>query len=370
MNSTTGKNIVVCLDGTGNQFKENNSNVVKLFRVLQRNPATQVGYYDPGVGTLADPDYKTPIAKSLNKAFGLAFGRGLTRNVEEAYSYLMEHYEDGDDLFIFGFSRGAYTARVLAGFIHQCGLLEKGCQNLIPYAMKLYKKADFQVSGRFKATLARPCRVKFLGLWDSVSTFGWVYDPLHLPWTTNNASVGAVRHALAIDERRVFFRPKLWGPKTEDTRQVWFAGVHSDVGGGYPESKSGLAKVALEWMIKEALKFELLIDDVKYEKYVLGMRGDKPYKHYVGPSATADQHESLKGPWWPVELLPQREQTFESGGERRRWHGPHLGGRRTIPEGAKFHRSVEARLTSGGRFQDQPIKYAPTNLPQEREFVN
>ena len=127
MEQSAGKNVVICLDGTGNQFKEANSNVVKLFRVLQRDPRVQVAYYDPGVGTLADPDYKTPVAKKLNKAFGLAFGRGLTRNLEEAYAYLMDQYEADDRIFLFGFSRGAYTARALAGFIHSCGLLEKGC---------------------------------------------------------------------------------------------------------------------------------------------------------------------------------------------------------------------------------------------------
>jgi len=93
-----GKNIVLCLDGTGNQFKEENSNVVTLFRVLQRDPHVQVAYYDPGVGTLAAPDYKTPVAKKLTKAFGLAFGWGLTRKLAAAYSYLMEQYEPNETL--------------------------------------------------------------------------------------------------------------------------------------------------------------------------------------------------------------------------------------------------------------------------------
>ena len=87
-----GKNIVICLDGTGNQFGEDNSNVVKLFRVIVRD-SSQIAYYDPGVGTLADPAYKTPLAKKINKLFGFAFGRGLTQNVIEAYSYLMDYYQ-------------------------------------------------------------------------------------------------------------------------------------------------------------------------------------------------------------------------------------------------------------------------------------
>ena len=98
-----GKNIVICLDGTGNQFKEENTNVVKLFRVLERNPKTQLAYYNPGVGTLADPAYVTPMAKRINKWLGLGFGRGLTRNLKQAYSYLMDQYEEHDRVFIFGF---------------------------------------------------------------------------------------------------------------------------------------------------------------------------------------------------------------------------------------------------------------------------
>ncbi len=308
MDSHHGKNIVICLDGTGNQFKEENSNVVKLFRVLERNPESQVAYYDPGVGTLADPAYVTPIAKRINKWLGLGFGRGLTRNLEQAYAYLMEQYEEGDRVFIFGFSRGAYTARALAGFIHACGLMEKGCQNLIPYAMKLYKtrKVDFKTMQKFKSTYGRSCNIHFMGLWDSVSTFGWIYDPVFLPYTTNNKGVLAVRHALSIDERRSLFQPLHWGTEyleQQDVKEVWFAGVHSDVGGGYPESESGLAKTALKWMLDEASTdtFGLKINAKAYKRYVLG--GDKD-KKYIGPDATAPAHKSLTPLWKLVQHLP------------------------------------------------------------------
>ncbi len=356
MGEKTGKNVVICLDGTGNQFNEDNSNVVTLFRVLRRHPGEQVAYYDPGVGTMAEPGYKTPITKKINKALGLAFGRGVTRNVKEAYSYLMEHYEENDRLYIFGFSRGAYTARALAGFVYHCGLLEKGCQNLIPYAMRLYKCADFKIAARFKKTYARKCKIDLLGLWDTVSTFGWVWDPIFLPHTRNNKSVAAVRHALAIDERRVFFRPNHWGSKTQDVKNVWFAGVHSDVGGGYPEKQSGLAKIVLEWMIKEARdNFGLLIDDDAYRRYVLG---EGP--GYQGPSDTAAQHESLKGPWWLVEFLPQRERTWKSGTERRVWHFPRPARRRTIKDGSTLHGSVLSRMKAG--------TYKPRNLPPVDEI--
>jgi len=355
MGQKVGKNIVICLDGTGNQFKEENSNVVKLFRVLKRDPRMQVAYYDPGVGTLADSSYKTPIAKKLNKGFGLAFGRGLTRNLEEAYSYLMEQYETNDRIFLFGFSRGAYTTRALAGFIRSCGLLEKGCQNLIPYAMKLYKteKVDFETLQKFKTTYGRTCKIHFLGLWDSVSTFGWIYDPVFLPYTTNNKSVQAVRHALAIDERRAFFRQLHWGLKHRDRqniKEVWFAGVHSDVGGGYPENESGLAKIALKWMIEEACgkKFGLKIDEERYNRYVLGEDEDK---EYVEPDHSADAHKSLKGPWWGVQFLPQR--VWLPLEKRKALRFPEQ--LRPIEVGATLHHSVLSRIKTG--------TYKPANLP-------
>jgi uncharacterized protein (DUF2235 family) len=355
MAQQSGKNVVICLDGTGNQFREENTNVVKLFRVLHREPQSQVAYYDPGVGTLADPSYKMPISKKINKVMGLAFGRGLTHNIEQAYSYLMEHYEPDDRIFLFGFSRGAYTARALAGFIHAVGLLEKGCQNLIPYAMKLYqaRKVDFQILQKFKSTYGRSCHIHFLGLWDSVSTLGWIYDPVFLPYTTNNKSVQAVRHALAIDERRAFFRQLHWGHELreqQDVKEVWFAGVHSDVGGGYPEAESGLAKIALKWMIDEASKqkFGLLINQSKYDRYVLGINSKGKY---TGPDDSAAAHESLKGPWWLVQYLPQR--VWLPLEHRKAIRIPQQ--QRPIETGATLHASVLNRITAGN--------YNPPNLP-------
>jgi uncharacterized protein (DUF2235 family) len=337
-----GKNVVICLDGTGNQFNENNSNVVKLFRVIQRD-ASQIAYYDPGVGTLADPDFKTPIGKKLSKLMGLGFGRGLTRNVQQAYSFLMDHYEEGDRLFLFGFSRGAYTARVLAGLIHSCGLLEPGCQNLIPYATTLYKakQVDFKILRKFGSTYGRKVNIDFLGLWDSVSTTGWVYNPVFLPYTTNNKSVQAVRHALAIDERRSFFKDMRWGDKhgdTQDIKEVWFAGVHSDVGGGYAEARSGLAKIALKWMIEQASdpQFALKIDQKKYKRYVLGAGTDD----YIGPDSTAEANESLKGAWRLVQWLPKSVWLVDEGREAIRMPKPH----RKIATGNTLHHSVLERM--------------------------
>jgi uncharacterized protein (DUF2235 family) len=362
MQTRQGKNIVICLDGTGNQFRQENTNVVKLYQVLLRDPQTQVAFYDPGVGTLADPSYKTPLGKQINKALGLGFGVGLLGNVAQAYTYLMEQYEEHDRVFIFGFSRGAYTARVLAGLIRAVGLLERGCENLIPYALALYKarKIDFAILAKFKSTYGRKLSIHFLGLWDSVSTFGWIYDPVFLPYTSRNSSVQAVRHALAIDERRAFFQPLHWRGKDEhgdkqthsqaqDLKEVWFAGVHADVGGGYPEAESGLAKIALRWMIEEARsdQFGLLIDETKYDRYVPSNDDKKPF---VSPNPTAMAHESLTGPWWLVQYLPQR--VWVQAEKHKAIRMPPQ--RRAVDAGATLHRSVLERVKTG--------KYKPVNL--------
>ncbi|GAB4181388.1 MAG: DUF2235 domain-containing protein [Wenzhouxiangellaceae bacterium] len=357
------KNIVICLDGTGNQFKEHNSNIVKLYRVLVKN-RDQQAYYDAGVGTLADPQYKTPIKKRLNKALGLAFGYGIIRNVEEAYQYLMAHYQPGDRVFIFGFSRGAYTARVLAGLLHACGLLEDGNQSLLPYAMKLYRSGkrrfwlfgkkqspDFRVLAKFKKTFCRPVDIHFLGLFDAVSTFGFIYSPTFLPFTTNNPSVNTIRHAMAIDEKRSFFQPMPWGDRhadRQDIKEVWFAGVHSDVGGGYPEAESQLAKIALKWMLDQATSAEhrLQVDDNAVQRYVLGKQGGG----YIGPDHRADHHQSLKGAWWLAQYIPRSVWLVEEKKTGIRFPKQ----KRDIPAGEALHQSVYDRIAD--------TDYAPVNL--------
>ncbi len=353
------KNIVICLDGTGNLFGKENTNVVTLFRVLKRN-TTQVCYYDPGVGTLGDPRYTSSIANKLYKALGKAFGLGLIDNVIQAYHFLMENYQNGDRVYLFGFSRGAYTARVLAGLIHSVGLLESGSSNLIPYALNLYrsKPVDFEILAQFKATYGRNIHIDFLGLWDSVSTFGWIYNPVFLPFTTNNPSVKVVRHALAIDEKRAFFQPMMWGKEhqdKQDIKEVWFAGVHSDVGGGYPECESGLAKLSLQWMLREAtakgeappeslLKYPLRIEPKKVDRYVLGKGKDiKKENKYIGPDALAMQHESLKDAWIYVQGIPRSVWSVENKKEELR-KAPEF---RAINPGACLHESVLLRVDEG-----------------------
>ena len=125
-----GRNVVICCDGTGNQYGDRNTNVVKLYAVLDRDPHRQVTFYDPGVGTFSLHPALTTTARAGMRLLGLAFGLGLTKNVIDAYRFLMQHYQEGDRMFLFGFSRGAYTVRAVAAMVHKCGLLHPDNENL------------------------------------------------------------------------------------------------------------------------------------------------------------------------------------------------------------------------------------------------
>src|ERR1700719_1922810 len=161
------RNLVICCDGTSNEFGRKNTNVVRLLQCLKRNTHNQFIYYDPGVGTLPEPYRVTRLGKWWSKMIGLAFGHGLTADVMEAYTYLMEQWEPGDRVFIFGFSRGAYTARVLAGLLHNFGLMPRGAYNLLPYVIKNYRALSDRSNKnqmpqivntycQFRKTFARP----------------------------------------------------------------------------------------------------------------------------------------------------------------------------------------------------------------------
>ena len=128
-----GKNIVVCCDGTGNQVEGNLSNVLKLFRILRKN-ADQRVYYNPGIGTIGTNDEWTKLTQNTKSVFELATGYGLDDEILGAYRFVAQNYERDDSLFLFGFSRGAYTVRALAGFIHMVGLLAPDQLNIANYA--------------------------------------------------------------------------------------------------------------------------------------------------------------------------------------------------------------------------------------------
>ncbi len=308
------RNLVICCDGTGNQFDSVNTNVVRIVQVIDRDPARQRLYYDPGVGTLPEPGAWGAVRQKASQLYGLVFGAGMMWKVQEAYTYLMNIWEPGDRIYLFGFSRGAYTVRVLAGMLHALGLMPRGNENLVPYVAKTYQaippgKADKweKLCDEFRSTFARPmpehedrrCRVHFLGVWDTVSSVGWCWDPPKFPYTEHNESIANIRHAVSVDERRCFFRQNLMQKMgNQKFKQCWFPGVHSDVGGGYPEKESGLWRTSFEWMLEEAIEAELLVDDQRLQTIL--------NKTPASTTPWTDpQHESLKKWWWLAEYFPK-----------------------------------------------------------------
>jgi uncharacterized protein (DUF2235 family) len=253
------RRLVVCCDGTWKAAEAKApTNIVFISRSVLpvgRDDVSQPVFYDPGVGT----------GTLVDRISGGAFGRGLSDNIKDAYRWLIYNYSAGDQIYVFGFSRGAYTARSLVGLIRKCWLLHKPHADLLPEAYRIYRlrddTADSEEAGEFRVKHCRQIDVHFLGVFDTVGALGVPLAGLrgltlrryrfHDPRLSS--IVKHAYHAVAIDERRKPFRPTLWETRpgiTQTVEQVWFTGVHSDVGGGYPER--GLSDVALRWMIDRA----------------------------------------------------------------------------------------------------------------------
>ncbi len=404
-----GKNIVILFDGTSNEISADRTNVLRLFGALERSDK-QIVYYDPGVGTFGAANAWSNAYRKSVEFWGLATGWGLDENVKEAYRFLVDNYDPGepdangrhpnrDRIYIFGFSRGAYTARVLAGFIHALGLMSKYHVNLIDYAYNTYKGVSqteqkaggtdaaevdkeapsaFNTMRLYERTLKtyRP-PIKLLSLFDTVSSVivwgKWRPQFVTLPFTDRNPSVEVVRHALAIDERRTMFNPlpwlpgqEYWGkpfrppaPGPQDFKEVWFAGVHGDVGGGYPEKESAAIKIPLSWMIDETRATGLDYDNEVVNELVLG-KNKNPRNAYVRPDATARLHDSMNWAWKLLEYMPRRVPitSWRKRGDTTRIYLP-LADRRFIPDGARIHQSVIERMSSN---KVSP-SYSPPNLP-------
>ena len=377
-----GRDLVVMLDGTGNELGRNLSNVLKLFRITSKGD-NQLVFYNPGVGTIGKPGRWRRFRQNVSKVFGLMTGWGLDANVLAAYRWLCRNWEEGDRIWLFGFSRGAWTARVLAGFIHMIGLLRPDQENLSGYALVAYKKAaeqdDLPIAWHFaRVSAARKTTIHFVGVWDTV---GSVIVPRKdrlipslekLPYTEQNPSVRFFRHAMAIDERRRMFRATRWKPDQkyvenpfskeeppdQDAKEVWFAGVHSDVGGGYPESESALSKFPLIWLIEEAKDAGLKVNTAMFNHLIKGHERKGSEHKYTPPDAGADAHKSLTLGWKILEWLPKRAKHKET----RQWsvlglYVP-MGERRRIDTTDEIHPSVDDRI-------EQRPDYDPPNLPRK-----
>ncbi|WP_019197732.1 DUF2235 domain-containing protein [Afipia birgiae] len=411
------KNIVVCCDGTGNEISENISNVLKLYRVLRKTGKTQpqqVVFYDPGVGTLARPDPWTKFRQDAIAVLGLATGYGLDDNVLAAYEFLVSQYEDGDEIYLFGFSRGAYTVRVLAGLVHRIGLLSPHQRNLAGAALTAYKQAGSVVDAVRAATTEESERgeesgqpvpstkddrasqfarivssrwptIKFVGVWDTVASVivprpdrFYAFSLQTLANTRNNPSVRIFRQAIAIDERRRMFRLDTWDePQTfmhnrfsatnnaepQDTQQVWFSGVHADIGGGYPELESGLSKYPLIWMIDEAVKHGLAVDPRTVNQLAWGVqRKGSPFS-YIRPDIMRDPHDSMSTVWRLLEGLPKGDR-YKEWATRKSFLGHYIPGAepRFIPPEAFVHQSVVDKMAA-------VPNYRPENFPKRHRVI-
>lgn len=362
------KNIVICCDGTSNKLAGDITNVVRLFQVAVQT-ADQVKFYDPGVGTIASPNEKTWLGKRWSLIKGLAFGDGLDENVFDAYRYLMRHYQYGDRIFLFGFSRGAFTVRVLAGMLHGVGLLHEGSENMLPYVWNHYRgirilpqsasQSEKDEVGRheegtsiIRTGLTRSCPVAFLGPWDTVGSVGMYNANQSFPFTFENPSVAMVRHAVSLDERRAGFRSNVFkadatllaGTNRQRVMNVWFPGTHSDIGGGHPWTESGLAMIAFQWMVREAQSAGLKVDDEKLADLLAS----------CPPSSTAPFHESLTGAWKAMEYIPARRFNWKTATTEWRYK-PGKPREMMVTPGFR-HRSVLGRIESDA-------SYRPPNLP-------
>ena len=314
------KRLVVCCDGTWNTPDQASggeaspTNVTKIALQVAEKDTDEVEqrvYYDRGVGT-----------GRLNHLAGGIFGLGLTKNVKQAYAYLVECYEPGDEIYFFGFSRGAYTARSVAGLIRNSGLLRPECRHKIDQAYTLYRDRrddthpNAVAAELFRRTWSHEVPIHFIGVFDTVGALGIPGVGLHVltrRWQFHDTALSSrvchAAQALALHERRRPFRPALWSEaagRTDPLRQVWFTGVHSDVGGGYAEPE--LAEIPLRWMAERATAAGLRFREGAFGSPVDGAavevrsRGD-----WTAPSAAGRRHESFG---FPYTLLGPVVRTF------------------------------------------------------------
>ncbi len=268
------KRIVFCADGTWDDANKH-TNVYKLYKAIPTT-AAQVAFYDDGVGATANPVWKI---------VGGAFGTGIWKKVADAYSTIAHVYEEDDEVYLFGFSRGAYTARSVAGMIAACGLPTSNfSDDLVKTAFDAYRdKSDRQnILAKLKNCNMYPAKIKMVGVWDTVGSLGipsviGAVDPITYGFLDTGLSpmIENAYHALAIDEKRCEFPPTLWtsDPAPGQTlQQVWFCGVHSDVGGGEPDDPSGataLSDITLAWMMSKASALGLQFDPDAVKQYTV-----------------------------------------------------------------------------------------------------
>jgi uncharacterized protein (DUF2235 family) len=310
------KQLVVCCDGTWNvpdQLRDGiaaPTNVAKLaLGIATGGDSGQLLYYEPGVGTASD-----------EHLLGGAFGFGLSHNIRNCYRFLARSYEPGDMVYLFGFSRGAYTARSLAGLIRNCGILRAENLEHVDEAFAFYRD---RTSRTHPSALASQLfrrmyshdedDIHFIGVWDTVGALGipsefpgWEALSGHLEgwqelWgfhdTQLSSHVQFAYHALAIDEQREAFAPTLWTQDSavagQTVEQVWFAGVHTEVGGGSRDAS--LSDIALLWLVERATRCGLRLEPGHLQLGAPDGAGETISPNYAGPIV-----DSRHGLWQAV----------------------------------------------------------------------
>ncbi|KAH7356398.1 sporulation associated protein [Rhexocercosporidium sp. MPI-PUGE-AT-0058] len=401
------RRLVLCFDGTGNKFQGNESdtNIVKLFQMMDRSDPNQFHYYQPGIGTYSEGDHSKPqsyfagLKSNISAAVDQAVGTSFVDHVVAGYRFLMRYYQARDAIYIFGFSRGAYTARFLSEMVHTIGLLSQGNEEMIQFAWETF--SEFQQSRgdssksektqeqeqfmvRFKQTFCRQnVRIHFLGLFDCVNSVGQFEVPLSQKSFTYipRSSADHVRHAVSIHERRLKFKPALFRMDNKDlsndTVEMWFAGNHADVGGGWDlqgNQKYLLSDTPLLWMVEELQKLphtpqkiSLRYTTIRKADSIPRPKIEQAFATQIGPrddNRTLEPHDMLafgKGTawlgvlfWWILEILPifNRLELEKGRWVPRHWP-PNLGAPRDIPHGAEIHPSVYSLHRAGVLKDDQ-----------------
>ncbi len=337
------KRLIVCCDGTWNvadQPSKTNVTKVALSVRPRADGMEQRVYYHSGVGT-----------RRWERLRGGAFGMGLSGNILDAYRFLVDAYEPGDTVYLFGFSRGAFTARSLAGLVRNCGILRREHAHRVKEAWTLYRdraeKPTGTASTLFRRAYARDAVIHFIGVWDTVGSLGipapgvsWLTPVVSLidrRWAFHDTELSSwvkgAFHALAIDEQRRPFAPTLWHQQSGDAgngqelQQVWFAGVHCDVGGGYPET--ALSDVTLLWMVRQARRYGLEFDDEALsENGPREMAPESSVEFRVRPDSMGTAHDSRTGLY---ALVPPWHRPIGQAVDRR--HRPD--GRERVSESAQ-----------------------------------
>jgi uncharacterized protein (DUF2235 family) len=325
--------LILCFDGTWDRPDPTGieSNVCKFYESLPNgitnDGSVQSKWYDTGVGT-----------NWYDRISGGAFGFGLDQKIQDGYQWLVENYPEPDprnyEVFITGFSRGAYTARSLVGMIRNVGLLSAANTHRINDAYSLYRQrdasADTAQAQAFRARYSRDITIKFLGVWDTVGALGIPLPALH--WlneaeyafhdTELSKIVENAAHAVAVDEHRIDYQVSLWDPLVkagQTVEQRWFIGAHTDVGGGNPSQL--LSAITLRWMQEKAEAAGLVIDPA--DKPLLSpANGNGPiydsYNRFLG-----GLYAKTHAPYYrPISLIPGGNETIDATVQDRLHNGP------------------------------------------------